>query len=130
MRQAVIVAVPYKGLWWTVHHPDRGVCLPGGKVDPGESPENAAYRELWEETGVLVDPAHMRPFAKGVVRGEVDFQVTAFLVPPTRAWVVQSFGEAGLRPALRSLSMLRAAPWAQKHDFHRAVYNRLAWETT
>jgi len=26
--------------------------MPGGKIDPGETPENAVCRELWEETGV------------------------------------------------------------------------------
>src|SRR5512146_2810265 len=34
------------GLWW----------LPGGAVDPGEEPANAACRETWEETGVEVVP--------------------------------------------------------------------------
>ena len=28
---------------------------PGGGVDPGETHEQAAIRELWEETGLLVD---------------------------------------------------------------------------
>lgn len=28
--------------------------LPGGGIDPGESPENAVERELWEETGCRV----------------------------------------------------------------------------
>lgn len=30
-------------------------CTPGGAVDPGESYEAAARRELWEETGLDVD---------------------------------------------------------------------------
>lgn len=28
------------------------VVAPGGKIEPGESPEHAAARELWEETGL------------------------------------------------------------------------------
>ncbi len=31
-------------------------ALPGGAIDPGEEPANAAIREVWEETGVNVLP--------------------------------------------------------------------------
>ncbi|MEV4708135.1 NUDIX hydrolase [Actinoplanes sp. NPDC049316] len=44
-----------------VHHPWRGWVPPGGQVEPGETPREAARRELREETGVdaelLVRPA-------------------------------------------------------------------------
>ncbi|WP_307710679.1 NUDIX hydrolase [Streptomyces sp. V1I6] len=38
-----------------VHHRWRGWVPPGGKVDQGETPREAARRELLEETGVSAD---------------------------------------------------------------------------
>ena len=32
---------------------DNDLNLPGGNIEPGESPEEAARRELWEETGMI-----------------------------------------------------------------------------
>jgi 8-oxo-dGTP diphosphatase len=42
-------------------------CTPGGALDPGESYEEAARRELYEETGIIADPGPQ------VLRREVDF---------------------------------------------------------
>ncbi|WP_329126757.1 NUDIX hydrolase [Streptomyces sp. NBC_01465] len=38
-----------------VDHRWRGWVAPGGSVDPGETPREAAARELWEETGVRAE---------------------------------------------------------------------------
>lgn len=38
-----------------VRHRVRGWVPPGGTVEPGETPRNAAERELREETGVVGD---------------------------------------------------------------------------
>lgn len=35
-------------------------ALPGGGIDPGETPADAAVREMWEETGLLVEPVRVQ----------------------------------------------------------------------
>jgi 8-oxo-dGTP diphosphatase len=42
---------PFAGMW----------ALPGGHVDAGETSLAAAVRELDEETGISVEPEHLRP---------------------------------------------------------------------
>ncbi|HEX2315053.1 MAG TPA: NUDIX hydrolase [Thermomonospora sp.] len=42
-----------------VDRPGRGWEVPGGHVDPGESPRTTAARELAEETGLLLDAARL-----------------------------------------------------------------------
>lgn len=43
-----------------VRHSNGGVWVaPGGAVDPGETPQDAVVREVWEETGLHVEPASL-----------------------------------------------------------------------
>lgn len=55
-----------------VRHANGGVwACPGGAIDPDEAPQDAAVREVWEETGLVVEPIGVR----GVFSGP-EFRIT------------------------------------------------------
>ncbi|WP_163971520.1 RNA deprotection pyrophosphohydrolase [Oceanobacillus halotolerans] len=47
----VFVICMYKNRWLLTKHAERGLEFPGGKVEIGETAEQAAVREVYEETG-------------------------------------------------------------------------------
>lgn len=54
-----------------VRHSNGGVWVaPGGAIDPDEAPQDAVVREVWEETGLYVEPTRLCG-----VFGGTDFRV-------------------------------------------------------
>lgn len=54
----VFVICYFEHQWLLTKHQSRGIEFPGGKVEVGETPEQAAYREVMEETGAKIRKLH------------------------------------------------------------------------
>ena len=58
IKYAVIVA-RYRGKWILCRHKERTTWeIPGGHLEINETPDQAARRELWEETGTVKAELH------------------------------------------------------------------------
>ena len=51
----VLIFAFWRGNLLFTRHRTRGIELPGGKIEPGESSLAAAVREVYEETGAILD---------------------------------------------------------------------------
>ncbi len=50
----VLVICQFGDDWLLTHHKTRGLEFPGGKMEEGESLEDTAFREVYEETGAQI----------------------------------------------------------------------------
>ncbi len=76
---------------------DEYWVTPGGGIDPGESPAQAAARELFEETGLRVDPAELgQPVHRNVIEfsfeGRLYRQEQDFFLFRVSVWEVDISG--------------------------------------
>lgn len=73
------------------HDPEKGRwSLPGGKLRPGETPEQAAVREAFEETGLKVVVERALPVENKPGGDDRVYQIHAFVVSVTAGDLVPS----------------------------------------
>jgi 8-oxo-dGTP diphosphatase len=71
----VLMGARYQGKWIFVRHRERQSWeLPAGHIEPGEGPEQAALRELYEEAGVSKSSLSVVSDYSVTDRGECRFE--------------------------------------------------------
>lgn len=118
VRPAAVLVLLYQrdGVWHfalTVRHADLAthagqISLPGGLIEPGETVQTAAERELWEEVGVkaeeLTGLGSLSP---------VNLFSTHFFVQP---WVACAVAQPKFRPNESEVAELLEVPVAELLD--------------
>lgn len=72
----VLVIAKFEGKWLLTEHRERGLEFPGGKAEAGESLAEAAKREVYEETGGVIE--NLEWFAEYLVHSDPPFCKTVF----------------------------------------------------
>jgi 8-oxo-dGTP pyrophosphatase MutT (NUDIX family) len=100
--------------------PGRGWEVPGGHLDPGESPLDAAVRELAEETGLDLHPAQLTRFGGqlitllGAPPADYGYPARAFM-----AFHVARLAHRGLPTAPHAASECDEAAWVARDEVAR-----------
>lgn len=72
-----------KGMW----------SLPAGFVQPGETVDQAAVREVYEETGIIATVKHVAAVRTGVIGGEISDTMIVFAMEYVRGELCPQAGE-------------------------------------
>lgn len=126
-------------------HSDKGDWVaPGGSIDPNETPADAAMREMWEETGLLVEPVQVLgvyggpEFEIGYKNGErVSYVMTVFqcqiIAGQAKTWdndeilAIQYFAETEL--ATLNLSIWAKIVLADAFNRqHQTNFKKRSWQ--
>ena len=74
----IVIIAPGNRVLYMLRDDGGGWGIPGGKAESGEGFQDAAVRETFEETGMMLDAAALRPIA--IVQNNDGFEFAAFAI--------------------------------------------------
>jgi 8-oxo-dGTP diphosphatase len=124
-----------RGRWWFAAIEPAGrpgvLALPKGLIDQGENPEEAALREVHEETGLVCEPLGRLSDVRYVyTRGGMRiFKIVLFFLVRARLGRIGEIDPA-MRREVTSVRWLRLEDWKRlsyrgERDVAREAYERL-----
>lgn len=84
----VLIAILHEGRFLLTRIEGRGYCIPSGHIEPGETPEEAAQREAYEEAGAhiknlqLMGYYHLQPAGINDAQDEWESYALLYLAEP------------------------------------------------
>lgn len=101
--------------------PTRRLDIPGGHIDPGETPEMAAVRETMEETGVVVRTVRLVGYKKVTVLG---VRPEGWEYPYPTGYMAFYLCEVVEEPPFDGNEDAHGRVWLQKEDFEKSEFCR------
>lgn len=129
VTQAYTVCLDNEGQVLLQKHPERPWNIPGGKPEPGETYEEAAVREVYEESNVKIDHLVMIGYQKVFENGVFKSFQLRFLANVTAVDARQPDPDEGVlreRLFVPLADVMNYIPYPQYAELFKAVQAKLA----
>ena len=100
--------------------------LPGGKVDPGETPLHAVVRETFEETGIVLKESKLIELYRADCPGDVTYDTITYFYDEAAPELEDLAAEAGLTLAYQDIEFLTTPENSPFAGYNLGVVHALA----